>query len=70
MSIETSYLFATPSFISGLAMTLDMGSTLEQYNTSRTPDEADIKALQSDWRVTGADIRSAMKEYEQEKSIA
>jgi hypothetical protein len=51
-----------------MAMTLDMGATMEQYNASKTPEEADAKAMSSDWHATGNDIRSAMRQYEQAQS--
>ncbi|MBI1812729.1 hypothetical protein HY285_03420 [Candidatus Peregrinibacteria bacterium] len=65
MSPQTSYLYATPTFLQGMAITLDVGATLEQYNLSRTPEEADTKAMRADWRATGNDIRFAMKQHEQ-----
>ena len=34
-------LFANPSFISGFARALDLGSTFTEYNTDATPEEAD-----------------------------
>jgi len=45
-------------------MTLDLGATMSQYNISRTPEEADAKAMKSDWQATGNDIRFAMNSYE------
>ncbi|MEI8230641.1 MAG: hypothetical protein WCG83_05930 [Candidatus Peregrinibacteria bacterium] len=64
MGFQTSYLYATPTFLSGMAMTLDLGATMSQYNISRTPEEADAKAMKSDWQATGNDIRFAMNSYE------
>lgn len=65
MSPETSYLYATPTFLQGMAMTLDMSGSLTQYNENATPEEADAKAVKSDWYATGNDMRAAMKKYEQ-----
>ncbi len=62
---ETSFLFATPSFLEGLARTLDLGATLDEYNSSITPEQADYLALKNDWQVIGNDFANAI---EQEKS--
>lgn len=59
-----SALFATPSFIGGIAAVFDLGSTLTNYNFSNTPEEADFKALRSDWVTVGTDIREAVIEWE------
>ncbi len=56
----TDYLFARPSFLSGMASALDMGAILvREYNRSATPNEADFKAIRSDWAITGMDILAA-----------
>lgn len=60
---RTDFLFAIPSFISGMASVLDLGATLVQYNESFTPAEADFKAMQADWGVVGMDIIAAMNEW-------
>ena len=66
MGNDSFHLFSTPTFISGIAATLDLGATLEQYNSSQTPEEADLKAIKNDWKVVGKDIYFALKQYEQE----
>ena len=64
------YLFAEPSFISGMARTADMGATLQIYNESETEDMADEIALKRDWFSVGRDIKNSMEAYEQKKSPA
>jgi len=61
---DSGFLFATPSFLTGLARTLDIGATLSahSYNMSETPREADVKALASDWSVVGLDIAKAIEQ--------
>ena len=60
-------LFAEPSFIEGVASVLDLGATLHgDYNSSKTDDEADIKALHNDWLAVGDDIRISISKYERE----
>lgn len=44
------YLFANPSFLSGIARTIDLGGHFDAYNFSRTPEEADIEEIADDWR--------------------
>lgn len=60
---KSSVLYATPSFIRGMAATLDLGSTLTIYNTSRSETEADMIALSSDWLIVGEDIEIAMNRW-------
>jgi len=57
---HTDFLFAQPSFIGGMASIMDLGTTLVIFNESHTPEEADSRAVKSDWIITGDDIRSAM----------
>jgi hypothetical protein len=61
---RTDFLFSTPSFIGGMASVLDLGTTLVVYNESPSPVEADFKAIQSDWGVTGIDLMAAMNEWQ------
>ena len=60
-------LFAEPSFVEGMARTLDIGNTLKKYNESETGQEADIEALKNDWRAVGDDIRISISAYEQQQ---
>jgi len=57
----TFILFAIPRFIFGLSRTLDVGATFNSYNTSKTPSEADWKAIYNDWKTVGEDIQFAIK---------
>jgi hypothetical protein len=58
------FLFARPSFLSGMASVLDVGSTLRIYNESPNSAIADARAIHSDWCAVGNDIRFAMSQYE------
>lgn len=60
MSELSTFLFATPSFSEGMGRVLDVGDTLTEYNRSETPELADLRALQADWRAVGLDIISAI----------
>lgn len=59
----TDYLYAHPSFIGGMASCLDLGDTLTIYNESRTGEEADARAIKSDWLAVGQDIKSAIGKF-------
>lgn len=64
----SEFLFAHPSFLSGVARTLDLSGSFDAYNDSETPEEADARAARSDWMSTGRDMRNAMDEVEVERS--
>ena len=57
MGDYTSFLFAKPSFLEGMARVLDLGGTLTEYNRSRSGSEADETALLSDWLALAEDVR-------------
>lgn len=63
---RSDFLFATPSFIGGMSSVLDLGATLVVYNDAPNEKLADNWAMNSDWMVSGEDIRSAMRLWEQE----
>jgi len=53
VSDRTTFLFANPSLIDGLARLVDLGGTFDQYNESASPEEADLRALTQDWSTIG-----------------
>jgi hypothetical protein len=57
--VRTDFLYARPSFWSGIGRVLDLWGKFDDYNTSQTPDEADMRALYCDWRVVGQGIRDS-----------
>jgi len=61
-SARTDFLFACPSFGSGLARALDLGGTFDAYNSSATEEEADERAIASDWLVVGKDLSIALEQ--------
>ena len=62
--VKTGFLYADPSFLSGVSRTLDLFGQYDQYNISRTPSEADQRAIAADWIVTGQDLVDAMDRFE------
>jgi hypothetical protein len=46
-----------------MARVLDLGSTLNTYNYSKSAESADRIAIADDWMMVGVDMREALKEY-------
>jgi hypothetical protein len=67
---DTGFLFAAPDFLQGFASALDLGGTLIEYNVSGSPQQADMRAIASDWAVTGKDIQTATENLAEEKQAA
>jgi hypothetical protein len=59
----TDFLFANPSFLTGAGRVIDLGASLERasYNLSRTPREADERAITQDWAAVGGDLAGAIE---------
>jgi hypothetical protein len=57
------FLFASFGFFEGMARVLDLGGTMVAYNDFPVPEEADNRALYSDWKTVGHDIEAAMALY-------
>ena len=56
----SDFLFARPSVWFGVASCVDFGATLVEFNRSPTPESADHRALEADWKAVGADMRESM----------
>jgi hypothetical protein len=61
---RTDFLFATPSFMGGVATAFDLGATLVEYNQSRSSQEADMRALRADWAAVCDDLVFTLSEYQ------
>ena len=61
-SAQTDFLFARPSFGSGVARALDLCGTFDAYNVSASETEADALAIASDWLVVGKDMGDAIEQ--------
>ena len=66
MNFKSDFLYACPSFISGIARLLDLFGTFDEYNRSPNGQIADARALRSDFGVIGSDIYFSIQN---EKSI-
>lgn len=65
--MNSDFLFARPSRISGVGRTIDLWGCFEEFNDSPNTEVADERALYSDWRMVGEDLVRAIKQ-EREKS--
>ena len=59
--MQTTFLFALPSLLSGMARVLDIGGQFDSYNESKKPETADAMALYSDFKMVGQDMQTAME---------
>lgn len=59
----SDFLFATPTFISGMGAVIDLGGTMARFNESTSPEEADYLAIANDWAMVGRDMRYAMNQF-------
>jgi hypothetical protein len=57
------FLFADFGFFEGMGRVLDLTGTMVGYNSSPSREEADRRALNSDWEIIGDDLRNAMNSY-------
>ncbi|SHG33270.1 hypothetical protein [Flavobacterium johnsoniae] len=63
---RTDYLFSKCSIWRGIGSVFNLPGNYYEFDTSKTEQEADNKALTSDWENVGADIRNAKKKFEKE----
>jgi len=61
--MRSDFLFAQPSYLSGLGRLLDFAGALDEYNTFPTGDEADAVALAMDWQIIAEDYRVAYQQF-------
>lgn len=62
----SNYLFATPSFLSGAARTLDIVGLFDFYNLSPTGEIANRRGLWSDWVSVGKYLRDSIEDLKTE----
>ena len=57
----TNILYVKPSFYKGVSRLANvLGNSKTTYNSSQSEYEADAKALYSDWKTVGNDIKKTM----------
>ena len=63
--IYSMYRCSIPSFMSGLAKVFDIYGDCNKVTYSKSPGEADRRALQLDWEVIGLDIQKGIDDFNQ-----
>ena len=58
---HTDFLTPDQDELTGMASVLDIFGAETPYNYSKSGEEADIKAIASDWAVIGEDISEAIQ---------
>jgi hypothetical protein len=56
---QSDFLFARPSFLEGMARSLDLFGVLQEYNRCRNGEEADAWAMYEDFAAVSRDMKLA-----------
>jgi hypothetical protein len=67
--METDFLYAKPSALSGAARTLDLWALFDSYNSSLNGEQADTLALWLDWHMAGKDLWAAYDRLKEENGL-
>jgi len=59
-NVYTDFLVSKGSFMGGAGSVLNLSGNYFLYDSSETPEQADERAIRSDWEQTGNDIATAM----------
>lgn len=57
---RTDFLLPKRNFWSGFSSVLNIFGNSDKFNTSSSAEEADIRALSSDWQMIGDDFRKVL----------
>ncbi|GAG14513.1 unnamed protein product [marine sediment metagenome] len=63
--VNSDFLVAQPSFLTGMARSIDLFGQLTDYNYSETQEKADIRVLMQDAHAIRKDIVAAMRKLEE-----
>ena len=66
---SSDFLFPDTDFITGMGSVLNIAGSYFEFATSKSENIADLKALRSDWGITGQDISEALSEYSNQPEI-
>lgn len=72
MRLKKNYsfrLFPRSSFISGMATIFNIAGNFYSYNYSKTPNEADSKAVWADWLAVGDDMRVSIELHKSKHNL-
>ncbi|MDH4162924.1 MAG: hypothetical protein OEW15_09590 [Nitrospirota bacterium] len=65
---KSDYIFVTPSFLMGMGSVLNIAGNYFSISQAVTPEDADYRAIESDWGIVGRDILSATEQIENEQT--
>jgi hypothetical protein len=66
---RTDFLFATPTLLMGASTVFAVGGFMPRFNSSVTANDADTKAISSDWMCIGQDIGQAIETIDPEINV-
>lgn len=58
---RTDFLFPKRDYLTGFESVFSIAGETAHFNTSNSAEEADYKAIKSDWEMIGQDFRNALK---------
>lgn len=62
----TGFLYSDPSLLKGVGTVFNVWGNYYSFNYSPTTEEADERAIASDWRIVGKDMQDVMGKAENE----
>jgi hypothetical protein len=62
--LRTDFLFSRMGLMSGIASTFNLPGNFYSFNRSATPEEADTRAIFSDWSMVGEDLWSSIERFQ------
>ncbi len=63
---RTNILFHRPSFIDGIGSIFNLAGNYFEFNYYGSSEDADRKAIESDWDMVGNDIKKTTKNFKNE----
>jgi hypothetical protein len=61
--LQTDFLVPRMTWLTGAGTVFNLAGRFYCYNTSETEEEADARAVFSDWSMVGEDLRGAMRGF-------
>lgn len=59
---RTDFLFPKRNFWTGLSSVIGITPNANKFNASKSDEDADFKAIKSDWNMVGGDIKKSILE--------